>query len=325
MSPNVPGYDHAIAARQLTPSPPFVVAVVLNWNLPSQTLTCIRHLLLSDYPRLSIVVVDNGSTDDSVAVIHAMFPTIDLIALAENRGYAGGNNAGIAWALERGADYVLLVNNDAVLATDAVTKLLLGAGNSAEIATPRIDHASTNQLWHAGARLGRFNPLPRAVNENELGNGTSINVDFAVGCVLLVRRDVFEVVGLLDERYFVYYEDLDFSTRVRAAGFRIVAVPASRAWHEVGASTRDDSPHRTYLLMRYGAVWGSGQPWSIAGIAWRLSLVAHLIRAGLASLRARDGRIALGALRGLRDGLFSADSRIPRIPRVNLVQKSGES
>jgi GT2 family glycosyltransferase len=287
--------------RQPQPSPR-VVAVVLNWNLPADTCACVRSLLASDYPNLSVVVVDNGSSDDSVGILRREWPDLPLVRLPDNLGYAGGNNAGIRQALESGAEYVLLVNNDAFLARDAIDKLVDATNNHVGVAVPRIDVRSTGDLWNAGARRGRIVPLPRLVEERDLAAGQPLSLDFAVGCVLLVRRDVFESVGLLDQRYFAYYEDLDFSSRVRAAGFAIVAIPGARAWHEVGASTRHDTPRRTYLQLRSRTLWCLRQPFGLAGILWWLTLAGHAVRYASLGIRTGERRHAIETLRGLRDG-----------------------
>jgi GT2 family glycosyltransferase len=204
---------------------------------------------------------------------------------------------------------VLLVNNDAVVAPDAVAKLVAATDTQVGVVMPRIDVWSTSQLWHAGARRRGINPLPQPLRVPDLAHRQPVPIDFAVGCVLLVRRRVFERVGLFDERYFMYYEDLDFSTRVRAAGFGLAVVPTARAWHHVGSSLLYDSPRRTYLITRYRAVWCRAQTPSVSAVAWWLSLAyrtgGYLLHAG----RKRNGDLARAVLTGLRDGLGNGPPR----------------
>jgi GT2 family glycosyltransferase len=276
--------------------------VVVNWNLPSQTRDCVSSLLASDYPSLRVLLVDNGSTDGSLEILREAFPSLDVLALAQNRGFAAGTNAGIEWAVASGADAVLLVNNDAVVAPDMVSKLVAASSPLVGVVMPRIDVWSTKQLWHAGARRRGMYPLPRPLLSRDLVHGEPATIDYAVGCVLLVRRVVLERVGRLDQRYFMYYEDLDFSDRVRAAGFRIAVVPYARAWHHVGSSLRNDEPHRIYLITRSRTVWCRARPPSVAAVAWWLSLAYHLGGDLLYTIRTRNGDVARAALTGLRDG-----------------------
>jgi GT2 family glycosyltransferase len=282
---------------------PLVVAVVVNWNLASQTRDCIRSLLASEYPGLRVLLVDNGSTDGSVEGLRESFPTFDILALPQNRGFAAGTNAGIQWAATAGAGAVLLVNNDAIVAPDMVSKLVAATNPVVGVVMPRIDVWSTDRLWHAGARRQGINPLPRPLLDRDLALGEPVAIDYAVGCVLLIRQIVIDRVGMLDERYFMYYEDLDFSERVRAAGFQIAVVPHARAWHRVGSSLRHDGPRRAYLITRYRTVWCRSQSPRPSAAAWWLSL-AYRTGGYLAhALRTRDGDLARAVLTGLKDGL----------------------
>jgi GT2 family glycosyltransferase len=277
--------------------------------------------MANNYPGLRIIVVDNGSTDNSVEVLRREFPAIELVALATNQGYSTGNNAGIRHALDAGATHVLLVNNDAVLAPEAIGDLVDGAERaSALVAVPRIDRLGTSSLWSAGARRGGVLPLPRDLGERDLLSGEPTTIDFAVGCVLLIHRDVFEVIGLFDPRYFAYYEDLEFSARVHAAGFRMVCVPMAHAWHAVGLSTRSAPPHRTYLQMRSRTLWCRVQRTGLAAIAWWLTLVSRLIGTVAFSLRTGQRGYVSAAWRGLLDGM-----RIPvtgAAPRLGVEQSA---
>jgi GT2 family glycosyltransferase len=250
-----------------------------------------------------MLLVDNGSTDGSLEIVCEAFPSVDVLALPQNRGFAAGTNAGIRSAMAAGADAVLLVNNDAIVAPDTVSKLVAATNPLVGVVMPRIDLWSTKQLWHAGARRQGISPLPRAVRSRDLTTGEPMAIDYAVGCVLLVRRQVFDRVGLFDERYFMYYEDLDFSTRVRASGFELAVVPTARAWHHVGASLPFVSPRHTYLVTRYRAVWCRAQTPSLSAVAWWLSLAyrtgTYLLHAG----RTLNREQAHAVLTGLRDGL----------------------
>lgn len=294
---------------------PAVVAVVLNWNLPEETISCIRNLQESDIPNLEIVVVDNGSTDGSVDRLRREFPKLDVVSLSTNLGFAAGSNVGIRYALAHGTPWILLVNNDAVLAPDAIRRLI-AAAEPGSAAMPRIDALPSRRLWHAGARAHKLTGLPVAVSERDLAAGEVVDLDYVVGCVLLIHRDLVARVGLFDEKYFMYYEDLDFSLRARTAGCRLLLVPGARAWHKVGASLENDRGRRAYLLTRQKTLWCRGRSLGIAAIAWWLSLAAGVLRrVAVATFERRLDEVGL-VLRGLRDGFVGdAPGISTRIPR----------
>jgi GT2 family glycosyltransferase len=222
----------------LMTSLPQVSCVVLNWNGADYTLECLAALKTCTYPNLTIVVIDNGSTDDSVSRIKVAYPEILLLHNQENLGFAGGHNVGIRYALERGADYVWLLNNDTKPAPDALSALLAKAGSDHRIGAVAsicyyADAPSTVQAW-GGSRVNLWigycglSRIPRADDWFDSLNGTSI----------LIRRSALEDVGLLDEAFFVYWEDTEFCLRLRKKGWRIAAAPDSRVLHKVSASTR---------------------------------------------------------------------------------------
>lgn len=231
---------------------PLVYAVVLNWNQPQHTIECVRSLLGQQPRAPRLLVVDNGSTDNSVEVIRHAFPEVELIAGERNLGFAGGVNVGIRRALAEGAQYVLLVNNDAIADPSMLDELLACAqADGAGVLAPAIYYVEPpDRLWFAGGRVnpllleslgprGRIEPLPDAPTER----------DFLAGCALLVRREVFEAAGLFDERFFMYYEDLDFCLRVRRSGYRLLVVPRARLWHKVAQSSGGaESPQERYLM-----------------------------------------------------------------------------
>src|SRR5262249_37777141 len=150
---------------------PLVVAVVLNWNLADVASGCVGGRRASPCPRLQVVVVDNGSSDGSVERLRAKFSDVDVLALPENRGYAAGVNVGIRRALTLGADWVVLVNNDAEVAPQAITKLVAAAGSTIGLVTLWIDALPSGYLWHAGACTSRFTLFPYELGLAELAKG----------------------------------------------------------------------------------------------------------------------------------------------------------
>jgi hypothetical protein len=234
---------------------PLILAVVVNWNRGEDTLECLRSLEQQTYPRLSIIVVDNGSEDGSPESIQRYFPAVELIRLSRNTGFAGGFNRGIERALAQGGDYVVILNNDTVSDRLMVEKLVENIRPGAGVAFPKIYYYDAPlRIWSVGAQR-QFLTLEmtdKATGQLDRGQWDEIQErDYVTGCALLVRREVFEKVGLFDERYFAYYEDLDFSFRVKEAGFGMLLVPEARLWHKVALTSGGlDSPLERYLMAK---------------------------------------------------------------------------
>lgn len=217
-------------------------AIVLNWNKYSDTMQCIHALKNSQYP-LSKIIIDNGSTDRSVERMQEAFThddTIYVIANAENLGFAAGVNIGIKHALNSGADYICLINNDAVVEPGCIYKLLLAMKGAQDvgIAGPRIFyHDSPQRIWQGG---GYFSMLKTGIvnpekNMSEAKAARSIReVTFLTGCMMLIDVRVFERIGFFDEDFFFYSEDADFCLRAKRAGFRLLYVPSAKVWHKIG-------------------------------------------------------------------------------------------
>ncbi len=216
-----------------------VAAVVLSWNGREDTLACLESLR-----GVETVVVDNGSADGSGAAVRAAFPDVELIETGVNLGYAGGNNVGIRRAPERGADWVVLVNNDATVAPDLVDALGAAAARNpgaGALAGKVLLAEPSNVLWYAGGsfepRLG-YSGRVRGSGERDEGQyDREVDVDWGTGALLAVSREAVERVGLLDEELFAYVEDVDWCLRIRDAGLRVVFAPGLRAWHRVSGST----------------------------------------------------------------------------------------
>lgn len=235
---------------------PFLYAVILGWNRHQDTLECIHSLLKMDYPNLKVLVVDNASSDGTPERVRATFPQLELIINEENLGFAAGNNVGIEYALQRGADYVLLLNNDTVVAKDFVHTLLAVAQSDYRIGalTPKIySYHDRTRIWSAGARKPLLLPGLKRVGFGKQ-DGPAYDqlhqVEYTTACAILVRAEVFREVGLLDPVYFMYFEDCDLSVRVTRAGYKIVYVPNAKVWHKDPLSTKNTSPAKWYYLAK---------------------------------------------------------------------------
>jgi GT2 family glycosyltransferase len=285
-----------------------VTTVLLAWNGRDDTLACLRSLEQVRYPDLSVVVVDNGSTDGGPEAVTAEFPDVRVIRLGENRGFAGGVNAGVAEAVEAGDELVLLLNNDAVVdpgflepLVEAVSAPRVGAVCS------QILEADGRRIWYAGAAYdprrgyqGRHTgygdpPLPPTV--------APYTTDRACGGAMLVPKTVLEQVGPLDEDLFAYAEDVDWSMRARASGLEILVVPASIVRHRVSAATGgDSSPTSLYYALRNGIVVAERYaPRGVVGTWLRRATAA-----GATALQALRSRDRVGGIRAVASGLGDA-------------------
>lgn len=234
-----------------------VAIVVLSWNRKDDTLACLASLAgIADRP-LDVIVVDNGSTDGSADAVAAAFPMADLVRLRRNTGFSGGVNAGMTAALERGADAVLLLNNDMVVEAGFLAPLVAAATRpGVGAACSQILFADgSERIWYAGAS---FRPR-RGHHGRNIGYGSAplppsrppYSVDIACGGAMLISREAIDAVGPFDEGLFAYREDMDWSLRARALGLGVVVVPASVVRHEVSASTGGaSSPASLYYDMR---------------------------------------------------------------------------
>lgn len=246
-----------------------LLTIILNWNGKSDTLACLKSLEQTGCPAQSILVVDNGSADDSVQAIRALYPQVELIETGENLGFSGGNNVGIEWGLKKGFENFLLLNNDTVVAKDLFAEFLkalrafptcgiFGAKVYMQSDPIRLDHLGGN--WNFRRAAMDF------VGMRELDEGNfeaPLQLDYVCGAAMLVRKAVFEKIGLLDPRFFLYWEDTDLCFRARRAGFEVRVCPAAKIWHKVSASASlAGKPFTNYYSSRNYLLWlEKNHPW----------------------------------------------------------------
>lgn len=241
---------------------PKVAVIVLNWNGGTDTDECLQSLEPVAALGHRIVMVDNGSTDGSLDHVRDQRAYVQVIAVGENRGFAGGNNVGIRAALEDGAEYVLLLNNDTVVAPDLIEELLkvAQATPDAGILGPKIYYYSDpDRIWSAGGCWNKKERCFSQLGDGEKDEGQFEHVsdtEFVVGCAMFIPARVFHDVGLLEERFFLNYEEIDFCYRVRSAGFRTIYVPGAKLWHKISvAFGGEESPLKDYFTFRNRLLW----------------------------------------------------------------------
>lgn len=234
---------------------PHVAAVILNWNQEALTADCLASLRSVEPRCLKVILVDNGSLPESVDRLERDFPEVTFIRLSENRGFAGGNNAGIERALKEGASHILLLNNDTLVQPTFLQPLLDGLDNpGVGVVGPRIyHHPDVHRIWFAGGMIDWKTGRQWHLGAGELDQGqwsVPLDVDYVTACCLLAPARVFQEVGGLDERYFIYFEETDWNLRARARGYRCRYVPDSRIYHKVSQAMKTGSPTSDYYYAR---------------------------------------------------------------------------
>lgn len=239
---------------------PNVWAILINYGHPELTCACIQSLQKTNDEFLHILVVDNASPDDSCKVLEQEFgDTITLLRAEENNGFSAGNNIGIRYALARGADYILMLNNDTVVAPSMIDELLKEADADTVTVPKMYYYDEPDKIWYSGGAIRQH--TGRSIHfctEREKGY-----VTYATGCCMLIPASVINKVGPWDETFFLYGEDLDYSIRLQKANIKILYVPAAVLWHKVsGASGKNakmpvyyGSRNRFLVLKKHGFAW----------------------------------------------------------------------
>ena len=297
-------------------TPEISIAVILvNWNGFDFTWACLESLRKVDFPEFKILLVDNASENQEAERLKKAFPEIELIENAQNLGFAGGNNVGIRFALDHGFSHVLLLNNDTEVEPDFLGEMILiirqdpGLG----VVQPLILFLQEREkIWSAG---GRWMPaVGRAITIGDREPVADFRVekrslDWATGCCMLISRAALLKTGLLNEQYFAYFEDVEWSLRFRKEGFGIVLAEKAVIYHEAGASSKKKnsegtlSPRVFYFHVRNQLFLLRG---TLEGLQFLLGFTYHLGRftlwMGYFLVRGRFQKLKSVA-RGIRDGL----------------------
>ncbi len=226
---------------------PKVSIIILNWNGLEDTLECLYSLSKIDYDNFEVILVDNNSSGNDVEIIKEKYGDLitSLIVNDKNLGFSGGNNEGIKAAIQNGADYVMLLNNDTVVEADFLSVLVdkVNYTENIGILTPMIKFFSAkDKIWSAGGSISKIKASGFTFGYNKPAAKYSSDrlCAFASGCCMMIKREVIENVGLLDEDYFLYIEDTDFCHRTIDAQYKILYVGVSRIYHKVFSTTSRD-------------------------------------------------------------------------------------
>ena len=291
-----------------------IAIIVLNWNNAPDTIECLRSLEQSDAATAITIVVDNGSTDNSVQAIRQTFPGVKLLETHHNLGYAGGNNVGMRFALSHDAEYICILNNDVTVAPDFLAPMVDAmVANDVGVVTPLVAFAAQpDMVWALGSAVDRKTGI---VTRQHAGQAVAVlkfhpplDVDIASGAAMLIKSAVLERVGYLDEAFYLYYEETDWCLQVRRAGYRILAVPASVVYHKVSATLGQESPIIDYYMLRNHLRFIT-RHWS-GSARWRLisqTVLRNLITVAAYTVKPRGGqrlRSRNARMLALRDALL---------------------
>lgn len=285
---------------------PRVAIVILNWKRPDHTLACLGSLARLDYPpgQVEIIVVDNGAPQGTPEVIRQRFPAVTLIENARNLGFAAGSNVGIAEAVRRGVDYVFLLNDDTEVAGSLLRSLVARGESDPAIGIlgPKIYYFDEPRvIWSAGGQVGpRGDSCHRRVDQLDRGEPeAATDVDYVTGCAMLVKRQVIEAVGALDDRFFAYFEETEWCARARRVGYRVVYEPAGHVWHKIAPTERGRSRFYLYLMARNRLLYlkaSGASGWMIgrAGASLLRTAASWRLRARHREMRPFAGALVLG-------------------------------
>jgi GT2 family glycosyltransferase len=288
---------------------PKVSIITLTWNSYEVTRDCLLTLRKLDYPNFEIIVVDNGSTDGSQEQLDRNFPDMRHIRNATNLGFSAGNNVAIRDALARKPGYVLLLNNDTIVSPSFLRELVAVAESDPKIGllSPKIYYFEPpDRIWYAGGVRKPMRSLPKHLGLHQRDDGDNSatrEATFFTGCALLIKAAVIRQIGLLDEVFFLGFEDADWSVRALQAGYKGVYVPAAVIWHRDGYSTYKNlgETGRDFHFMRNRIVFArkhlERKHWPL----FMLSIAKHAALRTIVELSRAD----VGKVKALYQGIWS--------------------
>ncbi len=240
---------------------PKVFIIILNWNGWVDTQECLASLNRVDYDNFEVALIDNGSKEPMPSVADEFNFKITQVFNEKNLGFAGGNNRAIELAMEKGADFVLLLNGDTSVEPGFLTELVNEAKEDERngIVGPLIYfYDNKNIIWSAGGKITNHFTRGELVGYKEADEGhyeVAEQVDYISGTCLLIKAEVIKKIGPLAEDYFLYYEDTDWCVRAQRAGWRCLVVPKAKIYHKVSQSTKEFSYPYIYYHSRNGLIF----------------------------------------------------------------------
>jgi GT2 family glycosyltransferase len=292
-----------------------VAIVILNWNGGNDILDCLASVFESSHTAIEVVVVDNGSVDGSSDAIRARFTQVHFITNPQNLGFAKGSNQGMQWALDRGIGYILLLNGDARLHPNAIHELLTAVSreDGSVIACPKMylggSEAAPERLWFTYGTVKLWAGLFQNPAFNQIDSvqwSLPRDMEYASGCCMLIPAPILRDVGMLDESFFAYCEDIDFSLRARKAGFRLRYVPSAHLWHGSHTPTNRTRTATYRYLSTRNNLWVVRKHGSWLEILTCLGVLPFRSMFRIIGMGANGLWATIGAeVLGIRDGVLS--------------------
>jgi GT2 family glycosyltransferase len=232
---------------------PKVFIVILNYNRKERLKKCLDSVFQINYPNFEVIIVDNNSDDGSFEMAKNSYSRSILIKNEANLGYSAGNNIGIRYALERMADYVLLLNNDTEVKANFLSGLVEVAEGDPQVGilSPLIFDGYSGKVWFSGGKIDWLRM--KTIHCSEITAGNNFATDFITGCAMLVKKEVFKKIGLLDEDFFLYWEDADFSLRAKRSDFKIGV--AILSWINHFERREGETGNKIYWLVLSGLIF----------------------------------------------------------------------
>ena len=225
---------------------PKVNIIILNWNGYNDTYELLESLKKISYENYKIILIDNNSSQTDVEnLMENSNENIQIVLNNENLGFAGGNNVGIKLSLQQNADYILLINNDTIVEPDFLEILVekIEKNNRAGIIAPQINfYNNPKRIWSTGGKINKIRGAGFIYSNNlrMQNKENNVKINFVSGCCMLIKKEVFQKIGLFDENFFLYIEDTDFCYRTKNFGFDICVLPDSKIYHKVNSSTKNN-------------------------------------------------------------------------------------
>jgi GT2 family glycosyltransferase len=291
---------------------PRIGIVLVNWNSYEDTAVCLRSLAAMTYPNAEIIVVDNGSKDDSLAKLRSEFPSITYIPSKENTGFTGGNNLGIDHALEAGCDHVLLLNNDTIVLPGFLEPLVERLESNPKIAAasgkiyyaPQTRGGEDKIIWYAGCyRKWHMGYHHYGVEEKDTGKfETAKEIPYASGCLMLLRGSVIRKIGVLSSEYFIYWEEADWCHRARDAGYICMYEPKSVIYHNfTSAALGYETAFHMYMQYRNCFIYAKKFYHGFDSFRFWTLYPVYMFYRWVFDLRAKNPKAARAIWWGMRD------------------------
>lgn len=288
-----------------------ILIVVLTVNNYSDTRECIDSLLSLDFDNYDILVVDNGSTDESINLLRKDYPNLSYICIKKNCGFAGGMNKGLEYAVEEKADYVWLLNNDITVEKNSLSNLVEIASNISKvgmIGSKVYYYSSPNKINFAGGKVSKITgrTLHRGTGLIDDGRFNDLEeVDFLTGASLFINMNMIKEIGFFDESYFLFYEDADLVMRARDAGWKTIFAPNSIIWHKISQTTESSGFSNTYYGVRNSLYFCKEHipyclPFSMVSNFWRY-IIINTIKFFVKGLSRKELENVRMALKGFAD------------------------